>query len=104
MEIRKFAKITDPIEAVQFTGGQENGEEIVAWVKENGRGARWLPEVKAIGEEDDPFGIPAEAEKIQLRTPRGIKVTLVGWWIYKDDKGDFRAMSEVEINTGYTPV
>lgn len=103
MEIRKFAKITDPIEAVQFTGGQENGEEIVAWVKENGRGARWVAAVEAFAP-DDPFGLPAEPEHIQLRTPRGIKNVPVGDWVYKDNKNDFRSMSESETTTGYTPV
>lgn len=107
METRKFAKLSDPIEVVQFTGGAEIGAEIVAWVRENGRGARWEPAEEAWAAEDDENGkngIPAKAEMIRLRTPRGFKEVLVGDWIALGEDGNFRSFSAKEIDENYKEV
>lgn len=104
METRKFAKISDPIEVVQFVGGAENGVEIVAWVRENGRGARWEAAVEGWEAEDGKNGIPEKPEQIVLRTPRGFKPVLVNDWIAKGDDGNFRSFTDVEIKEGYVAV
>lgn len=104
METRKFAKISDPIEVVQFTGGAENGAEIVNWVRENDRGARWEAAEEAWTSSDGKNGVPEKLEQIVLRTPRGMKPVFVGNWIAKGDDGHFRSFTDTEIKDGYVAV
>jgi len=107
VKTRKFAKLSDPIEVVQFEGGQENGAEIVAWVRQNGRGARWEAAEEAWAADDDENGkngIPAKDEMIRLRTPRGFKEVQVGDWIALGEDGNFRSFSATEINENYKEV
>lgn len=104
METKKFAKISDPIEVVQFTGGADNGAEIVNWVRENGRGARWEASEEAWESPDGKNGIPEKPEQILLKTPRGFKAVLVGHWIAKGDDGNFRSFTDTEIKEGYVAV
>jgi hypothetical protein len=104
VETRKFAKISDPIEVVQFTGGVENGAEIVAWVRENDRGARWEARQAAWTSPDGKNDVPEKTEQIFLRTPRGFKPVLIGHWIAKGDDGNFRSFTDAEIKEGYVAV
>jgi len=104
VETRKFAKISDPIEVVQFTGGAENGAEIVAWIRQNGRGSRWEAAEEAWDAPDEKNGIPAKPEQIILRTPRGFKNVTVGDWIAKGDDGNFRSFTDKEIKEGYVSI
>jgi len=104
VETRKFAKISDPIEVVQFTGGRDNGQEIVAWVREKGRGARWEEAEEAWIAEDEKHSVPEKPEMIRLRTPRGFKEVLIGHWIALGDDGNFRSLTDEEIKEGYVSV
>ena len=104
LTLRKFAKKVDPITAVRFTGGPENGSQIVGWVRENDRSARWVEAIPEWTSRDGKSSTPAEPEHIALRTPRGMKDILVGSWIYLDDAGDFRSMTDAEIGKDYSEV
>lgn len=104
MQTSKYAKISDPIEVVQFTGGSENGAEIVGWIRENGRGARWEEAEEGWESPDGKNDIPAKPEQILLRTPRGLKPVLVGHWVAKGDDGNFRSFSDTEFKEGYVSV
>lgn len=104
MQTRKFAKLSDPIEVVQFTGGAEIGAEIVAWVRENGRGARWEAAEEAWESPDGKNGIPAKDEQILLRTPRGFKPVLLSDWIAKGEDGNFRSFTDGEIQENFKEI
>ena len=104
MKTLKYAKLSDPIEVVQFTGGSENGQEIVAWIRSNGRGARYDAPVEGWSSPDGRNDIPAKAEVINLRTPRGFKDVEVNDWIAKGEDGNFRSFTDVAIKEGYVAI
>lgn len=104
MQTRKYAKLSDPIEVVQFTGGAEIGAEIVSWIRENSRGARWEDAEEGWESPDGKNDVPEKPELIRLRTPRGFKEVLIGHWIAKGDDGNFRSFSDTEIKEGYVAV
>lgn len=104
LELQQFAKKVDPITAVKFTGGPQNGGLIVLWVRENDRSARWVNIIHAWESKDGKSNTPEEPEHIALRTPRGMKDVLVGSWIWLDEEGDFRSMTEAELSKGYSAI
>lgn len=104
VQTRKFAKISDPIEIVQFTGGVENSAEIVNWVRENDRGARWEAAQDAWVSSDGKNDVPEKPECIVLRTPRGFKPVFIGHWIAKGDDGNFRSFTDAEIGENYIEI
>ena len=104
LALKQFAKKVDPITAVRFTGGVEIGSQIVGWVLEHDRSARWINIVHAWESRDGKSSTPEEPEHIALRTPRGMKDVLVGDWVWLDDEGDFRSMTDAEIRKNYATV
>lgn len=104
MQTSKYAKISDPIEVVQFTGGAENGAEIVGWVRGNGRGARWEDAEEGWESPDGKNDIPEKPEQILLKTPRGMKPVLIGDWIAKGEDGNFRCIAKTELEESYVSV
>ena len=104
LKIRQYAKKVDPVSAVQFTGGQQNGTDISAWVRAQGRGALWYPAVEAWDAPDGRNGFPAAPEYISLRTPRGLKDVNVGDYVFQDAEGDFRSLKDGDFANAYAAV
>lgn len=102
--IRKFAKISDPVEAVQFTGGEENAKGIVEWVVQNDRGARWEPGHEGWKSSDGKNDVPEILEHISLRTPRGFKDVFASDWIVRDADNSFRSFKAADFKDLYVTV
>lgn len=102
--IHRYAKKVDPVSAVQFTGGQVNGNQITEWVRSQGRGALWYPAVDGWDSPDGKNGFPASPEYISLRTPRGLKDVNVGDFIFQDAEGDFRSLKAGDFANAYAAV
>ena len=97
--IKKYAKISDPVSAVQFTG--DNAEALVAWVRSQDRGARYEVAREAWVSASGKEGVPAVPAHIVLQTPQALKDVEVGMWIYQDEKGDFRTATDEAFNSKY---
>lgn len=99
--LKKYAKISDPVTAVQFVGGEENAKLIVDWVCSQDRGARYEPTREAWVSTSGKEGVPAVPEHIVLQTPQALKDVEVGNWVYQDEKGDFRTATHEAFNSKY---
>lgn len=101
LALKQLTKKVDPITAVKFTGGFENGSQIVQWIRQNDRSARWIDKIPAWESRDGKSSTPEEPEHITLRIPRGMKDVFVGDWIWLDSEGDFRSMTSAEVSKSY---
>jgi len=73
MTIKKYNRRNDSVvEAIQFTGGMENGKEICRWM---GPGFSYIPKIK-----EDP------REYMMIQTPIGTKDVKVGTWLIRVDR------------------
>lgn len=99
--LKKYAKISDPVTAVQFVGGEENANLIVDWIRSQDRGARYEAAREAWVSASGKEGMPAVPERIILQTPQALKDVEVGNWIFQDEKGDFRTATHEAFNSKY---
>lgn len=112
MIVQKYIKRPEVVEAVQFTGGWANGEEIVNWVSTNGGVIAYIPEKPedTVNTEIRKRGItrihskfyPGVPEHATLHTLKGDEVHVsVGMWIVKGIDGDFYIADWEEFNRDY---
>jgi hypothetical protein len=77
-----FRKKPVVIEAVQFTGGDQSADKVIAWAIERGVG----PGMKYIR---DPRHVLGPANTIDIPTLENVTTASPGDWIIKGIKGEF---------------
>lgn len=75
----KFRKKPVVIEAIPFTGGEEEGKKIVAWIQLNGGKAKW----------NGKGGGHPYPENIKIETLEGTMFAIPGDWIIQGVQGEF---------------
>lgn len=102
MDIRKYNRKPDQVDAVQFTGGLPNAPETVNWVLNNGGTAVWLDKQDPTVTEDGTV-IPGRDEILRVLSPSETYVAKKGDYVV--NLGDkFVVMSPDEFEKRYEPV
>lgn len=87
------------IEAVEFTGGIDNGREVMVWIINGGGMAEWREEY--LGDQTH-CGL---REHIRIIKGGGVMCAYPGDYIYKDEKtGEYKTQRRVVIEAKYDRV
>lgn len=97
MRIEQFVpKSQTQLEAVKFTGGIDNGREIMAWIINAGGMAEWREE------DHGDWNRCGMREHIRIIKGGGTRYAYVGDFIFKDETtGDFKAQKKVAFESQY---
>lgn len=93
-----FKKKPEIVDARQFTGGKQNGTDLVFWVNSNEGKAIWEPKLNEA---------PNGQEYIRLYgMPYGVerRVVYVGDWIMQHQDGRFAVIRQQELDADYEQV
>lgn len=92
----KFKRKPKTIEARQFTGGEQNANELVKWIADNGGEAKWWEGREANGSK--------MKEELHVFTDRGVRITTPGNWVTFDPKKGFKPMPDAVLAEDYNKV
>lgn len=92
---------TETIDARQFTGGEENGENLALWVNCNGQltetRAEWCESVQIAGK--------TLHDRVRVRSYNFHETAFPDYWIILKQNGDYAVMSPEEfLEAGYVQV
>lgn len=93
-----FRKKPEIVDARQFTGGTQNGTDLLYWIQSHNGRAMWEPKIN-----DAPNG----AEYIRLYDlPIMViqRVAYVGDWVMLRQNGTFAVVRQQELNAEYEQV
>lgn len=100
--ISKYVRNSVPIDAVQFTGGEENGREIVEWVERGGDSAAWSG-----GECINDSGRilnEGQREQLTIKSRSGTTTVSLQDWLIRDEKGDLVVSLPAAFGVTFTKV
>jgi len=104
LEVKYLQLKPIPVEAVQFTGGQENAADLLEWVSTLDGSAIHNPPLEAYESPDGQFGTPAVPEHILLDTPAGVKQVSTGEWVIRDLQGKFFTLNQEALDAKYEEI
>lgn len=93
MEPKVFNRNPYTVQAMEFTGGKSNAEEILQWVGIYNVTGQWVG-AGMYGE-----GSP---EMVELVTYNGVMQANVNWWVVLHEDGSFFLMESVEFPNIFT--
>lgn len=99
-----FRKIPEIVDARQFTGGVENGSNLVLWVNSENGSATWEDEhVK--WRHGDHVGMTPESIRVYTGPYRvESEVAFVGDWIMRRQDGSFEVVRQQTLDSEYVQV
>lgn len=89
MQIKTYTKLPVDVEAVEFTGGEENGREIQDWINGNKGNSLWMPIGSSMVQRDGEEVATPRPENIRVGTPGGVVRVEIGEFIIKGVEGEF---------------
>lgn len=89
MQIKTYTKLPVDVEAVEFTGGEENGREIQEWINGNKGNSLWMPIGSSMVQRDGEEVATPRPENIRVGTPGGVVRVEIGEFIIKGVEGEF---------------
>jgi len=103
-EVLKIRKKPSELTAMQFTGGEANGNEIMKWMLKHGGRSTWMGESKIHKDTGGTGGWPEKMYIQMTENPSGTAQVPVGNWIILDVDGQFRNESPESFYVKYDRV
>jgi hypothetical protein len=88
-------KRIEVVDARQFTGGKQNGTDLVFWVNANGGQAYWLEATQ---------GLPEQVKLAEQPYSQKYGLGYAGDWIMQNQDGSFKVVRQQELDAQYEQV
>lgn len=99
---KEFQPKPPATKAVQFVGGEENGEELVRALRSEGVEATYMPHMDAWQSEDGSQGYAESPEQLKISGPgQPVRFANVGDWVIQQGAYTFITMKDEDFKRTY---